>query len=212
MAILIAAFVLVRCDFPADPPLKSITEDPPIVEPADSTDVLLPLHAGVHWIYIAENPPRPPGMPRHVAPRELRYEGRSYFYVPYFSSPGAPGGVHVAFPVLLRNDSTGLGFYQPVRDEDTTSISVRPKYMFTLPYPGRVGRTYPQRNPEYSVRLTHRDTLISYYSQPTMTLPCNRYELWRGPRLTTVFYIVPGLCILRIEDEDRLFHTVGWSI
>ncbi len=208
---LFTALLCIRCDFPSDPPLKSVITEPPIVEPTDSTEVLLPLNAHVHWVYIFENPPRPPSPPRYVIPRALSFESNRYFYVPYFSPAGTPGGPHVAFPVLLRNDSLGLSFYQPVRDDDTTTITLRPKFMFTLPYPGRVGKTYPQRNPEFAVRLTHKDTLISMYGQP-VSLPCRRYELWRGPRLATVFYIVPGLCILRIEDDDRLFHTVGWSI
>lgn len=203
--------LLVRCDFPSDPPLKSVTTDPPAVEPTDSTGVLLPLHKSVHWVYLFEVPMRPPSSPRVVIPKELSFEGNPYFYVPYAANTGGPGGFHVAFPVLLRNDSVGLSFYQPIREEDTSGITVRPKFMFTLPFPGRIGRTYSGRNPEYSVRLTNKDTLITMYSHP-VSLPCYRYEVWRGPRVTTVLYIVPGLCILRIEDDDRLFHTLSWSI
>ncbi len=210
----IAAMVLLllaRCDFPSDPPLLSDGSDPPVVEPTDSTSVLLPLYRKVQWVYIAEVPVRPPSPPRLVSPRRLEFEGSRFYYVPYGVSMGGPGGMKVAFPVLLRNESNGLSFYQPVRAEDTTKISFRPKPMFTLPFPGHVGRSYQGRNREYSVILTHRDTLITMYSHP-VSLPCLRYEVWRGLRLETVFYIVQGLCILRIEDDDRVFHTIGWSI
>lgn len=204
-------FLLVRCDFPSDPPIKIDSTDPPTVEPTDSTSVLLPLHRRTQWVYIAEVPMRPPSPPRMVSPRPLDFEGSDFFYLPYVVSTGGPGGMHVAFPVLLRNDSSGLSFYQPVRFEDTTKITLRPKFMFTLPYPARVGKTYTGRNPEYSVRLTHKDTLMTMYSHP-VSLPCLRYEVWRGQRIETVLYIVQGLCILRIEDEDRVFHTISWSI
>ncbi|MFZ1731787.1 MAG: hypothetical protein WBQ23_15925 [Bacteroidota bacterium] len=206
-----AVFVFTMCDFPSDPPLKSVTTDPPAVTPTDSTGVLLPLRKRVQWVYLVEVPMRPPSSPRLVSPRELEFDGGVFYYVPYIVAMGGPGGLQAAFPVLLRNDSLGLSFYQPVRAEDTTTITLRPKFMFTLPYPARVGRTYSGRNPEYSVRLTNMDTLITMYSHP-VSLPCHRYEVWHGPRLVTVLYIVPGLCILRIEDEDRLFHTIGWSI
>jgi hypothetical protein len=212
MMMSLTIILFARCDFPSDPPLKSNTADPPAIEPTDSTGVLIPLHRRVHWTYLVEVPMRPPSPPRIVSPRELEFEGSTFFYVPYAVAMGGPAAIQVAFPVLLRNDSLGLSFYQPMRSEDTIGITLRPKYMFTLPYPARVGRIYSGRNPEYSVRLTHKDTLITMYSHP-VSLPCHRYEVWRGPRLTKVFYIVPGLCILRIEDEDRLlFHTISWSI
>ncbi len=207
----LALLLLVGCDFPSDPPLKTGEVDPPAVDPTDSTGVLLPLNRRVQWVYIFEAPPRPPSAPRLVSPRELSFEGNRFFYVPYSSTMGGPGGLRVAFPVLLRNDTLGLSFYQPVRAEDTISIALRPKYMFTLPYPARVGHRYTGRNPEYSVRLTSKDTLVTMHNHP-VSLPCHRYEVWRGMQMVTVLYIVPGLCILRIEDEDLVYHTIGWSI
>jgi hypothetical protein len=200
-----------HCDFPADPPLKSDVVEPPAVEPTDSTGVLLPLHRGVEWVYVHETPPRPASLPRLVVPRPLDYDGVVYHYVPYVAFTGGPTGVDVAFPVLLRNDSLGLSFYQPLRIEDTSGITVRPKYMYTLPYPARSGRFYQGRNPEFAVRITHRDTLIAMQNHP-VSLPCHRYEVWKGPRLATVLYVVPGLCILRVEDEHRVFHTINWRI
>ncbi|MBE0644689.1 MAG: hypothetical protein IH600_11465 [Bacteroidetes bacterium] len=206
-----AAFLLVRCDFPSDPPLKSSTTDPPAVEPTDSTGVLLPLSRHIQWVYLFEAPPRPVSAPRIVSPRELDFEGSHFYYVPYTSTMGGPGSLRVAFPVLLRNDSLGLSFYQPVRAEDTLSISLRPKFMFTLPYPAREGKMYTGRNPEFSVRMTNKDTLVTMYNHP-VSLPCHRYEVWRGARVITVLYVVPGLCILRVEEDDMVYHTIGWSI
>ncbi len=203
--------LLVRCDFPSDPPLKTTATDPNTGDPRDSTSVLLPLRRGVQWLYVFEAPPRPPSAPRLITPRELSFEDTRFFYVPYSSTMGGPGGMRVAFPVLLRNDSVGLSFYQPVRAEDTIAIGVRPKFMFTLPFPGRIGQRYSGRNPEYTVRLTNKDTLITMYNHP-VSLPCHRYEVWSGPKVVSVLYVVPGLCILRIEDQDTLYHTLGWSI
>lgn len=208
---LLLVLLATRCDFPADPPLRQDTADPPAVEPNDSVGVLLPLHRHVEWIYAVEVPPRPLSLPRVVSPRHLEYEASEYFFVPYTASPGGPGGSETAFPVLLRNDTVGLSFYQPVRMGDTAGITIRPKFMFSLPYPAHLGRTYAGRNPEFSVRLTHRDTLITMINHP-VSLPCHRYEVWRGQRRSSVLYVVPGLCILRIEDEERTYHTLSWRI
>lgn len=211
LLLLLLALLVTRCDFPADPPLRQDPVEPPAVEPNDSVGVLLPLHRRTEWIYAVEVPPRPLSLPRIVSPRHLGYEGVTYFFVPYLASQGGPGGTDPAFPMLLRNDSVGLSFYQPVRIEDTAGISVRPKFMFTLPYPAHLGQLYAGRNPEFTVRLTHRDTLVTMINHP-VSLPCHRYEIWRGPRRQSVMYVVPGLCILRIEDEERTFHTLSWRI
>lgn len=210
---LVACAILfaVGCDFPSDPPLKDTTVVPPVVEPADTLAPLLPLHRGVEWVYQYEQTGRPPSMPRIAVPRPLEYDGVLFQYVPYAAYTGGPGGMEVAFPVLLRNDSLGLAFHQPERMEDTSGITIRPKYIFTLPYPAKIGRFYDGQNPEHRVRLTHRDTLVTMFNLP-VSLPCHRYEVWKGPRLSSVLYIVPGLCILRIEDERRVFHTISWKI
>lgn len=211
-ALLVAvALLAVRCDFPSDPPLKSADIEPPAVDPTDSTGVLLPLHSRVEWVYAYEAPPRPLSLPRSVSPKKLVFDGVAYFYVPYIAYMPGPGGPESAFPLLLRNDTLGLSFYQPMRMEDTSGISVRPKFMFTLPYPAHLGRLYRGRNPEFAVKATHRDTLITMLSHP-VSLPCHRYEVWKGLRLITVLYVVPGLCILRIEDNERTFHTLSWRI
>ncbi|MBR9976294.1 MAG: hypothetical protein KFF77_11980 [Bacteroidetes bacterium] len=212
-ALLFAFAVLfaVGCDFPSDPPLKDTTIVPPIDEPADTLSPLLPLHRGVQWVYQHEQQGRPPSMPRMIVPRPLEYDGIDFHYVLYAAYMGGPGGVEVAFPVLLRNDSIGLAFHQPLRMEDTSGISIRPKYIFTLPYPGRIGRFHEGQNPEYRVRLTHRDTLVTMFNYP-VSLLCHRYEVWKGQRLTSVLYVVPGLCILRIEEERRIYHTISWNI
>ncbi|MDX9757644.1 MAG: hypothetical protein RBU27_00645 [Bacteroidota bacterium] len=207
--LVLLVLLVTRCDFPADPPLRQATVEPPAVEPSDSLGVLLPLHQGMEWIYAVEVPPRPLSLPRLVSPRRLAYEGVAYFFVPYVASQGGAGGADAAFPVLLRNDTLGLSFYQPMRMEDTAGISVRPKFMFTLPYPAHLGRGYTGTNPEFMVRLTHRDTLIAMINHP-ISLPCHRYEVWKGPRRNAVLYVVPGLCILRVEDDGRIFHTLGW--
>ena len=205
-----AVLIAVGCDFPSDPPLKS-ADDPPAASTYDSTNVLLPLHRGVNWVYLFEQPGRPPSQPRIVTPRPLSYEGVTYHFVPYAAYQMGPGALEVAFPVLLRNDTLGLEFYQPMRAEDTSGISIDPKYIFTLPYPAKVGSYTSPKNPEYSVRLTSRDTLITMANHP-VSLPCHRYEIWKGPRLQTVMYVVPGLCILRVEDERRVYHTLAWNI
>jgi hypothetical protein len=210
-AIVAVAILTVRCDFPSDPPLKSAYVEPPAVEPTDSTGVLLPLRRGVEWVYAYEVPQRPLSPARTISPRPLEFDRLAYFYVPYIAFMTGPGGLEPAFPLLLRNDTLGLSFYQPIRMEDTSGISVRPKFMFTLPYPAHLGRVYRGRNPEFSVRATHRDTLITMLNHP-VSLPCHRYEVWKGPRIITVLYVVPGLCILRIEDDERTFHTLSWHI
>lgn len=211
VALVTALVLAVACDFPSDPPLKSTTVVPPDSTPTDTLAPLIPLHRGIQWVYQYEQQGRPPSMPRLVIPRPLEYEGIEFHYVPYVAPMGGPGELDVAFPVLLRNDSTGLAFHQPVRMEDTSGITIRPKYFFTLPYPAQLGKMYNSRNPEFRVRLTHRDTLVTMFSHP-VSLPCHRYEVWKGPRLETVLYIVPGLCILRVEDDRRVYHTISWRI
>jgi hypothetical protein len=207
------ALLCTNCDFPTDPPLRGPEVEPPAVLPTDSTDVLLPLHKDVRWVYMFEAPPRTVSPPRSIKPRLLEIDRLEFFYVPYIAFPQLPSLTQTAFPLLLRNDNAGLSFYAPVHIEDTSRLSVRPSYMFTLPYPARSGDMHEmRRNPEYSVRVTHRDTLVTMRNHP-VSLPCHRYEVWHKRKLDTVFYIVPGLCILRIERaEGLIFHTIGWSI
>ncbi|MBR9977320.1 MAG: hypothetical protein KFH87_04460 [Bacteroidetes bacterium] len=203
--------LLTNCDFPADPPLRTPDTEPPAVVPTDSTGVLLPLRNDVRWVYVFELP-RHVSLPKAVTPRLLEIEELQFSYVPYIAISHAPMMRQPAFPLLLRNDSLGLSFYKPVHVEDTNRLSVRPTYMYTLPYPARSGRMYEMgRNKDYTVRITHRDTLITMVNHP-VSLPCHRYEVWRQRQLETVFYIVPGLCILRVERDNLIFHTIGWSL
>lgn len=203
--------LLTNCDFPADPPLRGPEVDPPAVLPTDSTKVLLPLRNGLRWVYVFELP-RNVSLPRAVTARLLEIGELQFSYVPYIAISQAPVSRQPAFPPLLSNDSLGLSFYAPVHVEDTNRLSVPPTYMYTLPYPARSGHMHEMgRNKDYTVRITHRDTLITMMNHP-ISLPCHRYEVWHRRELETVFYIVPGLCILRIERGNLVFHTIGWSL
>ena len=201
---------MTSCDFPSDPPL--ITGDDsgtPIITP-NAPRVLLPLAEGMQWIYIVTPRNRPAQLPISVSPRALTFQGEKYYYLRYGSMMGPTGPMN-AFPSFLKNDTTGLAFYLPVDPRDTLSISRTPTHIFTLPYPARPGGWIPATKTGYNVRLTHVDTLISVYNT-NIQLPCHRYEVGRNARMTSVFYIVPGVCILRVEDDDIEFHTVAWRI
>jgi hypothetical protein len=202
--------VLTSCDFPSDPPLITAdNSDTPTIMPNLIRD-LLPLAEGVQWIYIVTPRSRPAQLPVSVSPRELSFNGEKYYYLRYGTVMG-PSGPMNAFPSFLRNDSTGLEFYLPVDPRDTLSIGRTPKHVFTLPYPARPGGWNIAPKTEYAVRLTHVDTLINVYNT-SIQLRCHRYEVGRNSLVLTTFYIVPGVCILRIEDDDMVFHTVAWQI
>jgi hypothetical protein len=204
--------LLQQCDFPSDPPIKS-GDDPVITPPANPSGPaeLLPLNEGNAWAYLVKPRVRPESSPIWVTPRKLEYRGETYFHLLYGIGGMGPSGFIQAFPSLLRSDSTGLHFYLPMGPNDTLSISHEPKHLFTLPYPALPGTITSSGTSQYSVTLTHIDTLMTIHASSIM-LPCHRYEVSQNQRLTTVFYIVPGICFLRIEDDEALFLTIGWRL
>jgi len=212
---LLAGFLLTTlmfsaCDFPADPPLKS--KDGPITPPtpaADTARVLLPLTGAEMWRYLVDVPIRPLPPAQVVGPRVLEIDRQRFFYLPYSFHVFATSVTFFAFPPLLRNDSLGLGFYAPFHPEDTLRLSRMPKHLYTLPWPARRGSA--TRTSEYYVVCTHTDTLMSVHNLD-ITLPAYRYEVYRGNIPNKVFYVVPGITLLRIESEEAVFHTVGWRI
>lgn len=208
--LLLTAAVLTSCDFPSDPPLRATdVPDTPGDTPADPGE-LLPLKTGNQWIYQVKARMRPGSNPITTVARKLTFDNSDYYLLRYGPVMGPAGGMH-AFPSLLANDSTGLQFFMPVRPEDTLRLTRTPVPLFRLPYPARPGPWQRTISSGYSVRLTHTDTLISLYDG-NMQLPCHRYEVARNNRLAQVFYIVPGICILRVETDDFEFHTVGWRL
>jgi hypothetical protein len=200
--------LLASCDFPADPPLKNV--DGPITPPvADTVRTLLRLTGGEKWTYIVDPRSRPLSSPRTVSPRKLEKEGLVFHYLPYFYAIGGTGPNMFAFPSLLRNDTLGLAFYQPLIAEDTTRLSRLPKFIFRLPYPVRKGST--SHAGDYRVMCTHTDTMMTVLSSG-LQIPTHRYEVWRGSFPTHVFYVIPGVALLRVVVDDYTFHTVGWSL
>jgi hypothetical protein len=200
--------ILASCDFPADPPLKALdgTITPPV---ADTVRTLLRLTGEERWTYLVDPRNRPLSAPRTVSPRKLEKDGFEYYYLPYFYVSGGPLPNMFAFPSLLRNDTLGLAFYQPLIAEDTTRLSRQPKFLFRLPYPARKGSS--SHGGDYRVICTHTDTMMTILSSG-IQIPTHRYEVWRGSFPTHVFYVIPGVALLRIVVEDLTFHTVGWSL
>lgn len=199
------------CDFPSDPPLKSgddVVVPPPDQEPRKQ---LLPLREGNTWVFVAVPRSGAPTDPLLVSPRKLALQGEIFFYLRYGLLRGGPAGPEFAFPPLLQNDSTGLGFYLPLAPDDTLVLRRSPRHIFSLPYPARPGTVVEAANGEYTVKLTHTDTLLTHYSA-NITLPCHRYEVLRKPRHLSVFYVVPGNCILRVDTDGAVYHTVAWRL
>lgn len=200
------------CDFPSDPPLKE--PDDTVNRPVNPRVYgdLLPLDPDNRWVYVAQYQQRPTGSPVAVSPRSLNFRGETFSYLSYAVLPAGPSGPFQAFPSLLRNDSTGLSFYSPVNPEDTLQITRAPKYMFTLPYPTRPGTELQGSNSEYLVRVTNVDTLVNMHTFGSILLPVTRYVVLSRPRQETVFYILPEVCILRVETENYTFHTISWYL
>jgi hypothetical protein len=210
MALLVLAALLTSCDFPSDPPLRaSDVPDIPGETPADPGE-LLPLKSGNTWVYVARTRMRPDSNPIGTIARKLTFEDRDYYYLRYGPAMG-PAGPMNAFPSLLANDSTGLHFYFPVNPNDTLRLTRTPTPVFYLPYPARPGPWQRMPDSEHTVRLTATDTLVDVHDG-SMQLPCHRYEVARSNRLLQVYYIVPGVCILRIETDDIEFHTIAWRL
>ncbi|MDT8324902.1 MAG: hypothetical protein RRA94_12380 [Bacteroidota bacterium] len=208
--VLILAALLASCDFPSDPPLRTTdVPDTPDTPPVQSGE-LLPLKSGNQWIYIAKGRMRPGTSPIATTARKLTFREQDYYYLRYGPVMGPAGGMN-AFPPLLANDSTGLRFYLPVDPEDTLRLTRTPVPLFHLPYPARPGAWTRMSYSDYSVRLTNRDTLVDLHDG-SMQLPCHRYEVARSNRPAQVFYIVPGVCILRVEVDEIEFHTIGWRL
>ncbi len=209
-ALLVFAALLTSCDFPSDPPLRATdTPDTPGDGPVDAGE-LLPLKTGNQWIYLIKPRSRPASSPIAVSARRLTFEGEEYYYLRYGPMLG-PAGPKNAFPSLLANDSTGLHFYLPVNPNDTLRLTRTPTPVFHLPYPARPGQWQQMSYSEYSVRLTNVDTLVTVYDA-SMQLPCHRYEVAHSNRLLQVYYIVPGVCILRVDTDDIEFHTIAWRL
>jgi hypothetical protein len=207
-SLLTGLLVFASCDFPADPPLKTL--DGPITPPvADTVRTLLRLNGNEKWTYIVDPRNKPLSSPRTVSPRKLEKEGLEFHYLPYFYVTGGFGLNMFAFPSLLRNDTLGLAFYQPLLAEDTTRLSRLPKFMFRLPYPARKGSI--SHEGDYRVVCTHTDTIMTVLSNG-LQIPTHRYEVWRGSFPTHVFYVIPGVALLRIVVDDLTFHTVGWTL
>ncbi len=198
------------CDFPSDPPLIGERDpDTPGTDPG-MTRELLPLKEGNQWFYVFKFRMRPGTNAATAIMRKLVFQGHDYYFLRYGTVMG-PGGETSAFPVLLANDSTGLSFFQPADPRDTLRLSRAPVRLFHFPYPARPGGWKTTGASEFSVRLTHVDTVMTVLNS-NVQLPCNRYEVARRNKMTQVFYIAPGICILRIEGADIDFHTVGWQL
>ena len=208
--LLLLLILAVACDFPSDPPLISgDNPDTPGTDPKTSKE-LLPLKEGNQWFYVYKVKMRPGTNTVSATMRTLLFQGREYHFLRYRSIMG-PVGETNAFPVLLAHDSTGLSFSQPADPRDTLRLSRAPILLFHFPYPARPGGWKSTGASDFSVRLTHVDTLMTVFNS-NVQLRCNRYEVARRNSITQVFYIVPGICILRIEGEDVDFHTVGWQL
>lgn len=204
---LLLAMLASSCDFPADPPLKSTdgTINPPV---ADTVKSLLPLTGTEAWTYLVDPRGRPFTQPKTVTPRLLERDGQKFYFLPYLHNHGS-GITSFAFPTLLRNDTLGLGFYQPFSPDDTLRLSRMPRHMFTLPYPARKGTI--SRFGDFKVMCTHTDTLM-YIISTFIQIPTHRYEIWRQNNPQSVIYAIPGVALLRIDIEDLAFHSVGWRI
>ena len=213
MILILPVILLAQCDFPADPPLKAGTD--PVVNPPVKPELpenLVPLHSSNAWLIRVKPWSKPERQPVWVRPRALPFDGRTYYHLFYGIAEQGPTGNLQAFPPILRSDSSGLHFYLPRDPSDTISLSREPVYAYSLPYPaapkGFVGNPYTS----YDVRLTHLDTVLTVEGT-NMTFACRRYEVWRTARLRTVFYIVPGLCFLRVvDDDDGIYQTLGWNV
>ncbi|PLX30295.1 MAG: hypothetical protein C0600_08175 [Ignavibacteria bacterium] len=213
IALLLSLFVLLQCDFPSDPPLKPGGSTPvtPPVKPEIPAE-LVPLHNGNAWLIRVKPWSQPERDPVWVPTRALSFEGKRYFHLFYGIPDTGPSGNLQAFPSILRSDSSGLHFFIPRDPDDTLNLTRDPIYTYSLPYPeaptGFISNPYSS----YDVRLTHLDTMLTMEGT-SATFACRRYEVWRAARLRTVFYIVPGLCFLRVvDDDDGVYQTLGWRI
>jgi len=200
------------CDFPSDPPIRD-TDDTvdPLSSPAQHGD-LLPLKPRHRWIYVADPYFRPSLSPTSAIARERVFGADTFYYLPYAFIPTGEKTPVPAFPPLLRNDSTGLQFYDPGIPGDTLRLRTAPIHRFTLPHPARLGAKMVFADQSVSVQVTAVDTLVSMRSFSSILLPCTRYEVTGRGRSTTTFYILPGICILRIETEHGVYHTVSWYL
>ena len=206
-------FMLPQCDFPADPPLKPGGGQPyvPPVKPEDPGE-LVPLDDTNSWLIRVKPWSRPEREPIWVRPTTLPFEGKIYHHLFYGMPDTGRTGNLQAFPSILRSDSAGLHFYIPWDPGDTISLSREPVYTYSLPYPAAPEGFVSNPYTSYDVRLTHLDTMMTVEGT-NATYACRRYEVWRSARLRTVFYIVPGLCFLRVvDDDDGIYQTLGWNV
>lgn len=211
--LILFSLVLTQCDFPADPPLKPGGGQPqkPPVKPQDPGQ-LIPLHEDNAWLIRIKPWTKPELNPVWVRPRALPFERRMYYHLFYGLRKPGPSGNLQAFPSILRSDTSGLHFYIPRDPGDTLRLSREPVYMYSLPYPDAPTGFISNPYTSYDVRLTHLDTMMTIDGS-SATFACRRYEIWRNARLRTVFYVVPGLCFLRVvDDDDGIYQTLGWNL
>ncbi|MCB2205411.1 hypothetical protein KQI65_11745 [bacterium] len=206
-----AVLLLTACDFPSDPPLKSPESNDPVVVPT-GPDQLLPLEDGNLWIYVVTTRSRPNSSAIGALMRKLTFQNMNYYLLRYGTLLGPAGTTKRAFPMLLAQDSAGLGFYQPGDPDDTLRLNSKPMLSFHLPYPAQPDETWAQYNgAEFATRLTDVNLVVPMLTTG-IELLCNRYEVALNNRLVEVLYIVPGVCILRVDIEDEQYHTVGWHL
>jgi len=204
--------LLSGCDFPSDPPLRGADDDVnPPSDPVQHGD-LLPLKPRHRWIYVADPYFRPSLNPESAVARELVYEADTFYYLPYAFIPTGEDAPVAAFPPLLRNDSTGLQFYDPGVPGDTLRLRTKPVHRFTLPHPARLGTNMVFADQTVRVQVTAVDTLVSMRSFSSILLPCTRYQVTGRGRSPTTFYVLPGICLLRIETEYGVYHTISWYL
>ncbi|MBN1449045.1 MAG: hypothetical protein JXA28_14030 [Bacteroidetes bacterium] len=200
------------CDFPSDPPLKN-RDDPgtPPVIPTTPVD-LLPLKARDRWVYVADPFFLPSRSPVSAVAREMMFEDTTYYFLRYSFIPAGQSEERDVFPPLLRNDSTGLWFYSLADPADTLELTGAPVHEYTLPYPALPGTTLTTPDSLYHVRVTAVDTLVNMRSFSSIMLPCIRYDVESRRYPTTVLYVFPGVCILRLENRFGIVHTVAWYL
>ncbi|MDH7515350.1 MAG: hypothetical protein QHI48_05725 [Bacteroidota bacterium] len=199
-----------HCDFPDDPPLKSNVAPPPAntVGSIDSAASLLPLKAGVGWVYLA--------VPKLQSPQssvawvsEVVVRGGQYYRVPYVFVTGAPPRLVSGIPILLRNAQRGIAFYD-INDDTLREPGRQPRLMFQLPYPAEAGtrQVQPTTLGTATVTVTAKDTLIDDYNGvPVRTY---RYDVIDPDGESIVLYIAPGRAIMRVIRRDVVFHTLAW--
>jgi hypothetical protein len=203
-----AAVLLCRCDFPEDPPLKPRVTTPPTI---DTAHTLLPLNENVGWVY-------------HVVVRgqqtqsyityaqQINMSSGSYYQVTYSYSHYAPPRTMLAFPQLLKNVDSGLGFYNMSAILDP--LTEVPKFRFMLPYPSEVGvkmewtDTSKGTPVQVEVTVVSKDTTIADFTGAKRSV--YRYDVVEDRKDRTTYYVLPGKALLRIEMKDATFHTIAW--